>query len=126
MEITSLPLLLLDNASLSNILNKGTYAFDLISFDEAKGIVESYEEDGVLRCFSGADLEKIVYEYLGIENQHFEYKDVRDMEVNQHAIAFKLYVTPSGTQPIILTEHKTEAKKIQNIYVQCQYIHRID
>ena len=38
---------------------------------------------------------------------------------------FKLYVTPSETQPIIQLENGAEAKKIQNIYIYCQYITRV-
>ena len=128
-QITNLPLLLLDNASLSSILGQGTFKCEYLSFEEAKGIIETYEEQDVLRCFSGRALESIICNYLDIENRRFEYTDVQDMAVNQHAIAFKTYITPSGTQPIIkikTDEYESEAKKIQNIYIHCQYIHRID
>ena len=94
---------------------------------EAKGIIESYDPESVLKCFSGAALESVIFDYLDIENRHFEYAEPMEMAINQHAIAFKLYVTPSGTQPIIkikTTEYEAEAKKIQNIYIHCQYIHR--
>ena len=52
-------------------------------------------------------------------------KEVKDMRVGQDAIAFKLYVTPSETQPITLTPTGAQAKKIQNIYVACQLISRL-
>lgn len=45
------------------------------------------------------------------------------MRPNQDAIVFKLYVTPSETQPIIEVEG-VEAKKIQNVYVYCQFVNR--
>ena len=127
MDHTNLPLLLLDNNALSAVLGVGTFKCEYLNFEEAKGIIESYDPEDVLKCFSGAALESVVFDYLGIENRHFEYAEPKEMEVNQHAIAFKLYVTPSGTQPIIkikTPEYEAEAKKIQNIYVHCQYIHR--
>ena len=43
----------------------------------------------------------------------------------QNAIVFKLYTTPSETQPVIHADDGVEAKKIQNIYVYCQCITRI-
>jgi hypothetical protein len=46
------------------------------------------------------------------------------MTIGQEALAFKLYVTPSETQPIIQSEDGLEAKKIQNVYVYCQYVTR--
>jgi len=127
MDHTNLPLLLLDNNALSAVLGVGTFKCEYLNFEEAKGIIESYDPEDVLKCFSGAALESVVFDYLGIENRHFEYAEPTEMEINQHAIAFKLYVTPSGTQPIIkikTPEYEAEAKKIQNIYIHCQYIHR--
>ena len=47
------------------------------------------------------------------------------MRVGQDAIAFKLYITPSETQPIIETPIGSQAKKIQNIYVTCLFITRV-
>ena len=46
------------------------------------------------------------------------------MRPGQDAIAFKLYITPSETQPVIHADDGVQAKKIQNIYVYCQYITR--
>lgn len=127
MDYTNLPLLLLDNNSLSDVLGVGTFKCEYLTFEEAKGIIETYEPEDVLKCFSGAAIDSVIFDYLNIENRHFEYTEPTEMAVNQHAIAFKLYVTPSGTQPIIkikTPEYEAEAKKIQNIYVHCQYIHR--
>ena len=127
MDYTNLPLLLLDNNSLSNVLGVGTFKCEYLNFEEAKGIIESYDPESVLKCFSGAYLESVICDYLDIENRHFEYVEPTEMAINQHAIAFKVYITPSGTQPIIklkTSEYSSEAKKIQNIYIHCQYIHR--
>jgi len=127
MDHTNLPLLLLDNNALSAVLGVGTFKCEYLNFEEAKGIIETYDSEDVLKCFSGAALESVVFDYLNIENRHFEYAEPMEMAINQHAIAFKLYVTPSGTQPIIkikTPEYDAEAKKIQNIYIHCQYIHR--
>jgi len=48
------------------------------------------------------------------------------MRVGQGAIVFKLYVTPSETQPVIQADDGVEAKKIQNVYVYCQYVVRTE
>ena len=129
MDHTNLPLLLLDNNSLSAALGVGTFKCEYLNFEEAKGIIESYDPESILKCFSNVPFESVIYDYLDIENRHFEYAAPEEMQINQHAIAFKVYVTPSGTQPIIKLKSKdydSEAKKIQNIYVHCQYIHRLD
>ncbi len=122
----NLPLLLLDNETIGTIINEGQYKFSMLSFEEAKAIIEMYEADMVVRTFSGDPLEKIVFDYLDIQGKQFSYKKVSNMRKGQDAIAFKLYITPSETQPIIDTPIGTEAKKIQNVYVCCQYISRID
>lgn len=119
-----LPLLLLDNASMSIVINEGEFKSSMMTFDEAKAIIEMYEEQDVLRCFSGDPLEEIVFKYLNIKGQHFTFKKISDMRPGQDAIVFKTYITPSETQPVIETDFATQVKKIQNIYVYCQYISR--
>lgn len=117
-----LPLLLLDNMSMSNVVNEGEFKSNMLTFEEAKAIIEMYKEDDVIRCFSGDPLEEIVFKYLNIKGQHYTYKKISNMRPGQDAIVFKTYVTPSETQPIIETKYGSQAKKIQNIYVYCQYI----
>ena len=127
MDYTNLPLLLLDNNALSNVLGVGTFKCEYLTFEEAKGIIESYDPESVIKCFSNVPFESVIYDYLDIENRFFNYAAPTEMQLNQHAIAFKVYVTPSGTQPIIkikTPEYEAEAKKVQNIYIHCQYIHR--
>ena len=116
------PLLLVDNQNVMSILNEGEFKCCPLTFEEAKAIIDMHDEDDVIKLFSGHDLEDIVFNYLGVENRNFEYKNIKDMRVGQDVIAFKLYVTPSETQPIIETPIGSQAKKIQNIYVTCQYI----
>ena len=65
------------------------------------------------------------FDYLGITKRDFEFKKIRNMRAGQDAIVFKLYVTPSETQPVIQADDGVEAKKIQNIYVYCQHLTRI-
>ncbi len=125
MTNNSLPLLLLDNASMSTVINEGDFKVQNMTFEEAKAIIEMYTQEDVLRCFTGELLEEIIYKYLDIQGQHFEYKKFSDMRPGQHAIVFKTYITPSETQPVIKTKHDTEAKKIQNVYVYCQHIVRM-
>ena len=124
-ENLSKPLLLLDNGNMVSLLNAGEYQCQNLSFEEAKGIIDTHDENDVLRCFSNADIERVIFEYLGIAKRNFEYKHIRNMRVGQDAIVFKLYTTPSETQPIIHADDGVEAKKIQNIYVYCQYFQRI-
>lgn len=118
-------LLLLDNNALSYILGDGEFRFANLKFAEAKAIMEMNHEEEVVRCFRDADLELVIHEYLGIEQREFRYDPVRRMNVGQDAIVFKLYITPSGTQPIILGEEGEEAKKIQNVYLYCQHVIRL-
>ncbi len=65
-----------------------------------------------------------MYDYLGIAKRNFMYKHIRNMRPGQDAIVFKLYTTPSEVQPIIHVDN-VEAKKIQNVYVYCQYLTRL-
>ena len=124
---SKLPLLLLDNASMARVMNKGTFYCSQMPFEQAKMIVEKYNDDEIIRCFTGSDLKEVFFRYLDISGHHIRYQYVTDMQPGQDAIVFKLYVAPSETQPIIHDETKDEnfeAKKIQNIYVHCQYIYR--
>lgn len=125
MARTQLPLLLVDNQNVMTILNDGEFKCTSLTFEEAKAIVDMHDEDDVIKVFTGRNLEEIVFRYLNVEERNIEYKEVKDMRVGQDAIAFKLYVTPSETQPITLTPTGAQAKKIQNIYVSCQLISRL-
>lgn len=118
-------LLLLDNEALSYILGNGEFRFANLKFAEAKAILEMYHESAVVSCLHDKDLEPVVYEYLGIERREFHYESIHQMAIGQDAIAFKRYVTHSGTAPIILGEEGEEAKKIQNVYLYCQHIIRL-
>ncbi|MDD4797624.1 MAG: hypothetical protein PHO66_07635, partial [Eubacteriales bacterium] len=96
-----------------------------LTFAEAKAILEMHDESDVLRCFNNNDIENIIFNYLDIARKEYAYKYIRNMRVGQDAIVFKLYVTPSETQPIIYAQDGVEAKKIQNIYVYCLLLSRI-
>ena len=125
MEHNNLPLLLLDNNSEISVMNEGTFKCHNLTLEEAKVILEEYSEDDIVRCFNDQGIETIIFEYLGIAKKNFTYKNIRKLEPLQNAIVFKLYITPSETQPIIRADDGIEAKKIQNIYVYCQCITRI-
>ena len=120
-----LPLLLLDNSSVMTVLNEGEFKCYNLSFEEAKHILEVYDESDFLRCFTNPDIELVIYEQLGVKKNNFEYKKIRNMRPGQDAVVFKLYITPSETQPIIQADDGVEAKKIQNVYVYCQYLTRL-
>lgn len=121
----SLPLLLLDNSSMMSVLNEGEFKCFNLTFEEAKHILEIHDEADVLQCFNNYDIETIIYDYLGIAKREFTYKHIRNIRPGQDAIVFKLYVAPSETQPIIQADDGVEAKKIQNVYVYCQYLTRL-
>lgn len=121
----SKPLLLLDNSSTMTVLNQGEFKCQNLSFEEAKSIIEMHEESDILRCFSNPDIETVIYDYLGVTKRDFAYKRIRNMRPGQDAIVFKLYVTSSESQPVIQADDGVEAKKIQNVYVYCQYLMRM-
>ncbi len=122
----SLPLLLLDNSSMISVMNEGLFKCYNISFEEAKHLLEIHDEDEFIKCFSNPDIETVIFDYLGVTKRNFEYKKIRNMRPTQNAIVFKLYTTPSETQPVIQADDGVEAKKIQNVYVYCQYLVRIE
>ncbi len=120
-----LPLLLLDNSSMMSVLNKGEFKCNNLTFEEAKHMLDIHNEEDILRCFNNTDIETIIFDYLGIRRRNFTYKHIRNMRPGQDAIVFKLYITPSETQPVIQADDGVEAKKIQNCYVYCQHLMRI-
>ncbi len=111
------PLLLLDNGTLAYIIGNGDYRFTNIKFEEARAIIDMKGEADVVRVFANPDLEHSMYEYLGIQQGNFQYAPVRSMKIGQDAIAFKLYITPTGTQPIVLGRRRTAGQKNQ------EYVH---
>ena len=56
---SKLPLLLLDNASMARVMNKGTFFCSQMPFEQAKMIVEKYNDDEIIRCFTGSDYKEI-------------------------------------------------------------------
>lgn len=124
-DLKGLPLLLLDNSSMMSVMNEGEFKCCNLTFEEAKHLLEVYEEKDILRCFNNSDIETIIFDYLGVTKKNFNYKHIRNMRPGQDAIVFKLYITPSKTQPIIQADDGVEAKKIYNTYVYCQHLTRI-
>lgn len=121
---TENPLLLLDNSNMNTLFNEGEYKCTNMSFEEAREIIGMYNKEDIILCFSHQDTYDIIFNYIGIPKKDYEYKHIRNMRVNQDGIIFKMYVTPSETQPIIHADN-VEAKKIQNVYVYCVHISRI-
>lgn len=124
-DLKSLPLLLLDNSSMMSVLNEGTFECFNLSFEEVKHILEIHKEEDILRCFTDSNIDTIIFDYIGVAKKNLEYKKIRNMRPGQDAIVFKLYITPSETQPVIQADDGVEAKKIQNVYVYCQHLTRI-
>lgn len=118
------PLLLLDNSSMMTVIGEGQFTSRRMSFEETHAVLETFDDEDVRIGFSNSDITNIIFPYIGLTNKNYRFKEVRHMHVGQEALVFKLYVTPSETQPITHMEDGTEAKKIQNVYVYCQYITR--
>jgi len=121
----NLPLLLLDNSHAMTVLGEGEYSCHPMSFDETRAVLDMFDEEDVRICFTNSDIQNVIFGYLGIAKKNYKFKEVHHMKPGQEALVFKLYVTPSETQPIIHFEGGWEAKKIQNIYVYCQYLTRV-
>ncbi len=124
-EIRDLPLLLLDNSSMMSVLNEGEFKVHNLTLMEATEILEAHADEDILRCFESQEIERVIFDYLGATKRNFEYKKIRNMRPGQDALVFKLYITPSETQPVIQADDGVEAKKIQNVYVYCQYLKRL-
>lgn len=117
------PLLLLDNSNMNTLFNEGEFKCTNMTFEEAREIIGMYKQEDILLCFTHPDTYDIIFNYIGIPKKDYEFKNIRNMRVNQDGIIFKIYTTPSETQPIIHVDGY-EAKKIQNIYVYCVHISR--
>lgn len=124
MEKSSNQLLLLDNESVS-ILTAGTYKIDTMSFDEAKSIIEMFDEPDIIKCYTDMNIDRVIHDYLGIKYRDFEYKNISSIRVGQMGIIFKQYILESKTKPIVKTPDGGEAKKISNVYVYCEFITRL-
>ena len=118
------PLLLIDNSTMYGI-GKGTYKVEPMTFAEAKAIIDIFGEEDVLRCYTDSAIDKVIHDYVGVEDRDFPRKKITRMRPGQMAIAFKQYVAPSETQPIIDLDPGAQAKKIQNIYIYCEAITRM-
>ncbi|MBQ5326885.1 MAG: hypothetical protein J6K80_06745 [Oscillospiraceae bacterium] len=124
MAVHDKPLLLVDDNNILSIINEGEFKCYNLTFDEVHAMLDTYPEDAVAKCFSSFELEEIVFDYIGAERKNYLQLCMTNLQVDQYAIAFKLYRTPSETQPEVLTINGAHAKKIQNVYVYCQLITR--
>lgn len=117
------PLLLLDNSGMVEILGNGDFTIRNMSFEETKAVLDTFDQEEIHVGFSNSHIERVIFGYLGIDQKEYKYKEIKHMDIGQEALVFKIYITESETQPII-HEDGVEAKKIENIYVYCQYITR--
>ncbi len=124
MAVNDKPLLLVDDNNILSIINEGEFKCYNLTFDEVHAMLDTYPEDAVAKCFSSFELEEIVFDYIGAERKNYLQLCMTNLQVDQYAIAFKLYRTPSETQPEVITINGAHAKKIQNVYVYCQLITR--
>ncbi len=124
MAVNDKPLLLVDDNNILSIINEGEFKCYNLTFDEVHAMLDTYPEDAVAKCFSSFELEEIVFDYIGAERKNYLQLCMTNLQVDQYAIAFKLYRTPSETQPEVMTINGAHAKKIQNVYVYCQLITR--
>ena len=119
------PLLLLDNSSMMNVIGDGEFSSHNITLEETKAVLEAFGEEEIRICFSNSDITNIIFPWRGLPDKNYKFKEPKRKHVGQEALVFKLHITPSETQPIVELENGVEAKKIQNIYVYCQYMTRV-
>ena len=124
MAINDKPLLLIDSNNMLNIINSGEFKFYNLTFEEVAAMLDTYPEDAVAKCFSSYELEENVFDFIGAERKNYVQLCMTNLQVDQYAIAFKLYRRPSETQPEVVTINGAHAKKVQNVYVYCQLITR--
>ena len=118
------PLLLVDDNNILSIINEGEFKVYNLTFEEVKAMLDTYPEDAVAKCFSSYELEENVFEFIGAERKNYLQQCMTNLQVDQYAIAFKLYRRPSESQPELITINGAHAKKVQNVYVYCQLILR--
>ena len=118
------PLLLLDNSTMY-VIGVGTYKVESATFAEAKAIIDIFNEEDVLRCYSDNAIDQVIHDYIGVKDRNFPRKKITQMREGQMAIAFKQHIAPSETQPIIDVNGSAQAKKIQNVYIYCEFITRM-
>lgn len=118
------PLLLIDSETMY-VIGAGTYKVESISFEEARGIIEVFDDSDILKCYTDRAIDQVVHDYVGVEKRNFTYQKIRSMRPGQMAIVFKTHTTPSETQPIVEPAPGVQAKKIQNVYVFCESITRL-
>lgn len=118
------PLLLLDNSTMY-VIGTGTYKVESATFAEAKAIIDIFNEEDVLRCYSDNAIDQVIHDYIGVQDRNFPRKKITQMREGQMAIAFKQHIAPSETQPIIDVNGSAQAKKIQNVYIYCEIITRL-
>lgn len=118
------PLLLLDNSSMY-VVGAGDYHSTDLSFEEAKAIIDMYDTPDILRCYTIAPLTTCCANTSASSKGSSLTSRCVKWRVGQDAIAIKRHITKSETQPEVQADDGVTAKKIQNVYVYCQYITRI-
>ena len=118
------PLLLIDNSTMY-VIGRGTYKVESVTFVEAKAIIGIFGEEDVLRCYTDSAIDKVIHDYVGVQDRNFPRKKITQMRTGQMAIAFKQHIAPSETQPVIDMDGGAQAQKIQNVYIYCEIITRM-
>ena len=67
------PLLLLDNSTMY-VIGAGDYHSTNLTFEEAKAIIDMYQTEDILRCFTDRATEQVLHDFVGIEPRDFAYK----------------------------------------------------
>ena len=89
------PLLLVDDNNILSIINEGEFKVFNLTFEEVKAMLDTYPEDAVAKCFSSYELEENVFDFIGAERKNYVQLCMTNLQVDQYAIAFKLYRRPS-------------------------------
>ena len=73
-------LYLLDEDTLAKVLKQGDFRFSNLTFDETKALVTLHSSNEIVRCFSNAYIENIIYEHIGVDRNRFQYHPIEELK----------------------------------------------
>ena len=111
----SKPLLLLDNASMLALLHQGCFRLQEISFEEVKAIIEMHGSREVVRCFSNAEIEQLLYKHLDVAIRNFNYAPV-DSHVQKGIDMAKYIENKILTQDLSPSDRALAIQLLEDLY----------
>jgi hypothetical protein len=121
-----LPLLLIDEKQVLKLTGQGTFKFEYLNFDEVDAIIETHEANDILCCFAKTKVADIVFAALKFAEKDCVQITEAEMKPGQDAIIFKLLAKASEPIAAPLTIDGIEAKKVEETFIYCQLLTRIE